>query len=208
MASSSNPNKALLHRIQMLRPRYVFPFTKSFACCKDIPGLDFPNVTRGYKGLQGEKNSAKTFDWAFLNVTGPSAQHQSHSRAHAVFVLPIQGRATHLDPNMVPTHEQRYPPCGTQVLPGPLPSLQTAAAQHAGTIPRLRTRNLRIPNRNNKVTLHTILLGAGTIYDDYTIAPLVELGLTRHISLSIKCRERGKKGALGEMLEGMLKAKG
>eukprot|EP00983_Pelagomonas_calceolata_P026141 821388-Pelagomonas_calceolata.AAC.1 len=29
----------------------------------------------------------------------------------------------------------------------------------AGTISRLRTRSLRNPNRNNKVTLYTILLG-------------------------------------------------
>eukprot|EP00983_Pelagomonas_calceolata_P018718 587152-Pelagomonas_calceolata.AAC.1 len=41
----------------------------------------------------------------------------------------------------------------------PLPSLRTAADQHAGTISRLRTRSLRNPNRDNKVTLHTILLG-------------------------------------------------
>eukprot|EP00983_Pelagomonas_calceolata_P131523 1161782-Pelagomonas_calceolata.AAC.22 len=63
----------------------------------------------------------------------------------------------------------------------PLPSLQTAADQHAGAISRLGTRSLKNLNRSNKVTSHTILLGvAGTIYNDYTITPMVELSLTRH----------------------------
>jgi len=53
----------------------------------------------------------------------------------------------------------------------PLPSLQAAAAQHAGTISIINTCSLRNPNRNNKVTLHTIPL-------EHSIAPLVELGLT------------------------------
>eukprot|EP00983_Pelagomonas_calceolata_P008106 263281-Pelagomonas_calceolata.AAC.1 len=43
--------------------------------------------------------------------------------------------------------------------PGPLPSLQKAAEQRASTISRIRTRCFRNPNRNNKVTLQTILLG-------------------------------------------------
>eukprot|EP00983_Pelagomonas_calceolata_P027233 855762-Pelagomonas_calceolata.AAC.1 len=48
------------------------------------------------------------------------------------------------------------------------------------TITRLKTRSLRNPNRNNDVTLHIILVGvAGTIYNDYTIKPLINLGLTR-----------------------------
>eukprot|EP00983_Pelagomonas_calceolata_P009509 307459-Pelagomonas_calceolata.AAC.1 len=47
--------------------------------------------------------------------------------------------------------------------------------------PVLRTSSLRNPNRTTKMTLRTILLGvAGNIYNDYTITPLVELGLTRH----------------------------
>eukprot|EP00983_Pelagomonas_calceolata_P044870 1139477-Pelagomonas_calceolata.AAC.11 len=44
----------------------------------------------------------------------------------------------------------------------------------------LFTCSSRNPNRNNKVTLHTILVGvAGIIYNDYTIKPLINLGSTR-----------------------------
>jgi len=42
-----------------------------------------------------------------------------------------------------------------------------------------KTRSSRNPNRNNKVTLHIILIGVGgTIYNEYTITPLINLGLT------------------------------
>eukprot|EP00983_Pelagomonas_calceolata_P039864 1137363-Pelagomonas_calceolata.AAC.5 len=72
-------------------------------------------------------------DWAFPNGTGPSDQNQS--RPDAVFVHPIQGRATHLDPKMIPAHdkdihlvESKYCP-DTNSLPAYkelLPSMLTA----------------------------------------------------------------------------------
>eukprot|EP00983_Pelagomonas_calceolata_P001583 53117-Pelagomonas_calceolata.AAC.1 len=63
----------------------------------------------------------------------------------------------------------------------PLPILEAAIAQHANTLTRLKTRSSRNPHRKNKVTLHIILVGvAGTIYNDYTIKPLINSGLTKH----------------------------
>eukprot|EP00983_Pelagomonas_calceolata_P120621 1160723-Pelagomonas_calceolata.AAC.2 len=48
-------------------------------------------------------------DWAFPNGSGPSARQQIFP--DAVFVRPIPGRATHLDPRRIPGHD-RYSPCG------------------------------------------------------------------------------------------------
>eukprot|EP00983_Pelagomonas_calceolata_P100447 1158568-Pelagomonas_calceolata.AAC.2 len=48
-------------------------------------------------------------------------------------------------------------------------------------------RSSRNPNRNNKVALHTTLVGvAGTVYNDYTIRPLINLGLNRRKALAFK----------------------
>eukprot|EP00983_Pelagomonas_calceolata_P043580 1138963-Pelagomonas_calceolata.AAC.5 len=110
------------------------------------------------------------------NGTGPSAQHQS--RPIAVFVRPIRGKATHLNLEVIPAHDRYIHLMELKYFPdlNPLPSLQTAAAQHAGNISRPRTCSPKNPNAN-KATLHTILLGmAVTIYNNYTITPLVELG--------------------------------
>eukprot|EP00983_Pelagomonas_calceolata_P037538 1136379-Pelagomonas_calceolata.AAC.1 len=53
-------------------------------------------------------------------------------------------------------------------------------------VTRLKTRSSRNPNRNNKVTLHIILIDvAGTIYNEYTIKPLVNLGLTKRKAKSL-----------------------
>eukprot|EP00983_Pelagomonas_calceolata_P029665 929136-Pelagomonas_calceolata.AAC.1 len=60
---------------------------------------------------------------------------------------------------MIPAHDRDIHLVELKFCPDTnlLPSLRTAADQHAGTISRLCTRSLRNPNRNNKVTLHTIL---------------------------------------------------
>eukprot|EP00983_Pelagomonas_calceolata_P055118 1143989-Pelagomonas_calceolata.AAC.2 len=48
--------------------------------------------------------------------------------------------------------------------------MEAATAQHASTMTRLKTRSSTNINRNNKVTLHIILVGvAGTIYNDYSV---------------------------------------
>ena len=62
----------------------------------------------------------------------------------------------------------------------PEPTLKTAQNQHKNTIESLRTKSLRGSHCNNRVTLHTILIGvAGTIYNPYTIDPLCNLGLSK-----------------------------
>eukprot|EP00983_Pelagomonas_calceolata_P012953 413994-Pelagomonas_calceolata.AAC.1 len=44
----------------------------------------------------------------------------------------------------------------------------------------------RSPDRNNEVTLHTILVGAaGTVYNDYSIEPPIHLGVTRQKAISL-----------------------
>eukprot|EP00983_Pelagomonas_calceolata_P049588 1141580-Pelagomonas_calceolata.AAC.2 len=64
----------------------------------------------------------------------------------------------------------------------PFPTLK-AATQHTNTITRLKNCSLRNPDRNNKVTLHVTFIGvAGTIYNDYTIQPLTNLGINQEKS--------------------------
>eukprot|EP00983_Pelagomonas_calceolata_P022187 697634-Pelagomonas_calceolata.AAC.1 len=49
-----------------------------------------------------------------------------------------------------------------------------------------QNRSSRNPNKNNKVTLHIILAGvAGTNYNDYSVKPLTNLGLTRQKAKSL-----------------------
>eukprot|EP00983_Pelagomonas_calceolata_P119073 1160566-Pelagomonas_calceolata.AAC.5 len=85
---------------------------------------------------------------------------QQVERPNYLAVVPYQPD-THLDPKRVPAQDRDIHLVELKYCPdtNPLPSLQKAVDQHAGSISRLRTRSLRNPNRNNKVTLHTILLG-------------------------------------------------
>eukprot|EP00983_Pelagomonas_calceolata_P118273 1160491-Pelagomonas_calceolata.AAC.4 len=102
--------------------------------------------------------------------------------------MSIPGRQAHLDPSKIPPQDRDIHLVELKLCPGTNPSitLETAATQHAHTITRLKTRSSRKPKRNNKVTLHIILIGvAGTIYNEYMIKPLVSSGLSKH------------KGALG-----------
>eukprot|EP00983_Pelagomonas_calceolata_P130958 1161730-Pelagomonas_calceolata.AAC.1 len=95
-----------------------------------------------------------------------SARHQS---PNAVCVRSIPGRPTHIDPTKIlpqdmDIHLIRFKFCHDT---NPFPTLKAATAQHANTITRFKTRSSRNPNKNNKVTLHNILIGvAGTIYND------------------------------------------
>eukprot|EP00983_Pelagomonas_calceolata_P052041 1142670-Pelagomonas_calceolata.AAC.1 len=88
-------------------------------------------------------------------------------------------RSHHLDPTKIPPQDRDIHLVGFKFCPdtNPLSTLEAATAQHANALTRLKTRSSRNPNRNNKVTLHIILVGvAGTIYKDYTIQPLIDLG--------------------------------
>eukprot|EP00983_Pelagomonas_calceolata_P124267 1161089-Pelagomonas_calceolata.AAC.1 len=115
-----------------------------------------------------------------LLVWIPAVMRDSTRLPGAVFVRSIPGRSAHIDPARsakIPSHLVEFKFCPDT---NPSPTLEAATAQHANTITRLKTRSLRNPNRNNKVTLHIILVGvAGTIYNDYTIKPLINLGVTR-----------------------------
>eukprot|EP00983_Pelagomonas_calceolata_P087735 1157021-Pelagomonas_calceolata.AAC.8 len=68
----------------------------------------------------------------------------------------------------------------------PFITFERAATQHSHTRTRLKTHSSRNPNRNNKVTLHIILIGVdGTNYNEYTITPLMNLGLTKQKAKSL-----------------------
>ena len=125
-------------------------------------------------------------EWLFPSGTRPLARHQS--RPDAILVRPIPGRTASFDPKNIPAQDRDIHLVELKYCPdtNPFHSLQVAADQHADTICRLRTRGMRNQNRNNKVTLHIILLGvAGTVYNEYTISPLMRLGLTRQKAESL-----------------------
>jgi hypothetical protein len=97
--------------------------------------------------------------------------------------MPIEGRGRHLDFKQIPPkdrdiHLVEFKFCSDI---NPQQTLEKAHNQRQPLIQRLRTRSLRGITRNNKVTLHVILLGVGgTIYSQYTITPLLKLGIPTH----------------------------
>jgi len=120
-------------------------------------------------------------DWVFPTQQNLPTRHQSHP--DGVLDMPIEGRGRHLDPKQIPTrdrniHLKEFKFCSDI---NPQRTLEKALNQHQPLIQRLRTRSLRGISRNNKVTLHVILLGdGGTIYNQYTITPLLNLGIPTH----------------------------
>eukprot|EP00983_Pelagomonas_calceolata_P007998 261018-Pelagomonas_calceolata.AAC.1 len=129
------------------------------------------------QGIEVPENISQTIlYWVFPTGTGSSARHQSCP--DAVFVRSIPGRPSHIDPTKIlpqdrDIHLVEFKFCPDTNL---FPTLEAASTQHTNTITRFKTRSSRNPNRNNKVTLHIILVGvAGTINNDYTIQPLIDL---------------------------------
>jgi len=120
-------------------------------------------------------------DWVFPTQQNLPTRHQS--RPDGVLVMPIEGRGRHLDPKQIPPkdghlHLVEFKFCSDI---NPQQTLEKAHNQHQPLVQRLRTRSLRGISRNNKVTLHVILLGVGgTIYNQYTITPLLNLGVPTH----------------------------
>eukprot|EP00967_Tisochrysis_lutea_P131795 scaffold229402_cov18-Tisochrysis_lutea.AAC.1 len=81
--------------------------------------------------------------WAFTTAVKPSAK--------AEMAQPL-GRPTHFNPAKIPALERAVCLVSLHLYPdtNPYLALEVAVAKHAGTISRLRTRNLRNPDRNNK----------------------------------------------------------
>ena len=108
-------------------------------------------------------------------------RHQS--RSDSMLIMPIEGRCRYLDPKQIfwrysDIHLVEFKFC-SDIKPRQI--LDKAHSQNIPLIQRLRTRSLRGIFRNNKVTLHVILLGVGgTIYNQYTITSLLNLGLPTH----------------------------
>jgi len=100
-----------------------------------------------------------------------------------VLVMPIEEKGRHLDPKQIPPKDRviqlvKFKFCSDI---NPQQTLEKAHNQHQPLIQRPRTRSLRGISRNNQVTLHVILLGVGgTIYNQYTITPLLNLGIPTH----------------------------
>eukprot|EP00983_Pelagomonas_calceolata_P074867 1152740-Pelagomonas_calceolata.AAC.1 len=118
-------------------------------------------------GIQVPENISRAIpDWVFRNGTGSFARHQS--RPYVIFVRSILGRQAHLDPSKIPPQDRDIHLVELKFCPATKPyiTFDTAATQHAHTLTRLKIRSSRNPKRNNRVTLHIILIGvAGTIYN-------------------------------------------
>eukprot|EP00983_Pelagomonas_calceolata_P043547 1138957-Pelagomonas_calceolata.AAC.1 len=125
-------------------------------------------LSKGLYGssLIGTSLISRAFPGCFFpNGTGSSARHQS--RPDAVLVCSIPGRPAHLGRTNSPTFTLLD--LNSALIQSPFPTLKAATAQHASTAIRLKTRSSRNPSRNNKAP----------ICNDYTIKPLINLGLAR-----------------------------
>ena len=130
-------------------------------------------------------------DWLYPSGRNPRTQQ---SRPDGIIVLPMQGRNStcspmHMNPRDRDIHLMELKFCSDTK---PEETLAVAQDQHKHTIQSLRTRPLRGAHRNNRVSLHTILIGvAGTIYNTYTIKPLTHLGLNKEkaqtLAKSLQC---------------------
>ena len=141
-----------------------------------------------------DDNERNIPDWVFPTQQNLPTRHQS--RPDGVLVMPIEGRGRHLDPKQIPPKDivrrgdAVFPPSSRDIHLiefkfcsdiNPQQTLEKAHNQHQPLIQRLQTRSLRGISRNNKVTLYVILLGVGgTIYIQYTITPLLNLGIPTH----------------------------
>jgi hypothetical protein len=120
-------------------------------------------------------------DWVFPTQQNIPTRHQS--RPDGVSIMPIEGRGRNLDPKQIPTRDKDIHlvefKCCSDI--NPQQTLEKAHKQHQPLIQHIQTRGLRGISRNNKVTLHVILLGVGgTIYSQYIITPLLNLGIPTH----------------------------
>jgi len=117
-------------------------------------------------------------DWVFPTQQKFHTRHQS--RPDGVLVMPIEVRGRYLDPKQIPSkdrdmHLVKFKFCSDI---NPQQTLEKAHNQHQHLIQLLRTRSLRGISRNNQVTLHVMLLEVGgTNYNQYTITPLLNLGV-------------------------------
>ena len=128
------------------------------------------------------RNITRTIpDWVFPNQQHSPARHQS--RPDGVLISSISQGNNFTDPKQIPYRDRdlhliEFKFCSDT---NPHPTLQKARQQHQSLISKLQSRSLRGQHRNNKVTLHVILVGvAGTIYNHHTITPLLRLGLSKY----------------------------
>eukprot|EP00983_Pelagomonas_calceolata_P102379 1158799-Pelagomonas_calceolata.AAC.2 len=94
-------------------------------------------------------------NWGFPDGTGSPARHQS--RPDALFVRPVPGRQDHLDPSKIPPQDRDIHLVELKFCAdtNPFIAFGRAATQHSHTRTRIKTRS----SRNDKVTLHIILIG-------------------------------------------------
>eukprot|EP00983_Pelagomonas_calceolata_P032888 1030041-Pelagomonas_calceolata.AAC.1 len=92
------------------------------------------------QGIQVPENISRAIpDWVFPNGTGSSARHQS--RPDAIFVRSIPGRQSHFDPSKIPPQDRDIHLVKLKFYPdtNPFITFNTATAQHAHTITRLKS---------------------------------------------------------------------
>jgi hypothetical protein len=127
-------------------------------------------------------------DWVFPTQQNLPIRHQS--RPDGVLIMPIEGRGRHLDPKQIPPedrdkHHVEFKICSDI---NPQQTLEKVHNQHQPLIQRLQTRSLRGISRNNKVTLHVILLGVGgTIYNQYTITLGIPTHKVHYLATKLHC---------------------
>ena len=122
-------------------------------------------------------------DWVFPTQQSLPTRYQS--RPDSVLVMPIEGRGRHLDPKQIPPKDRaRHTSCRIQILLRHKPATDIRKSAQPASTPCPASTNKKPPrhlSRNNQVTLHVILLEVGgTIYNQYTITPLLNSGIPTH----------------------------
>ena len=119
-------------------------------------------------------------DWVFPTQQNLPPRHQS--RPGGVLVMPIEGRGRHLDPKQIPPKDRDIHLVEFKFCPNisPQQTLVKAHNQHQ-PLSSVYEQGASEASLETTKSLHVTLLGVGgTIYNQYTITPLLNLGVPTH----------------------------
>jgi hypothetical protein len=119
-------------------------------------------------------------DWVFPTQQNLPTRHQS--RPDGVFVIPIEGRGRHWDPKQIPTRD-RHASCRIQILLRHKPATDMRKSTQPTSTSYPASTNKGPLRYLSKQQSHTSWYNSwvrGTIYNQYTITPFLNMGMHPH----------------------------